>query len=104
MQVGFATLMVVKVIVHRTLLQNRQDPQVQLSLCTRSTSLMFINTSVFFTVALAAIATAVPTNLARGGGTDLGGGNCNANALCCDNVGSVSLRISCFSSIAFTFP
>ncbi|KAI6014518.1 hypothetical protein PISMIDRAFT_21285 [Pisolithus microcarpus 441] len=49
---------------------------------------MFINTSVFFTVALAAIATAVPTNLARGGGTDLGGGNCNANALCCDNVGS----------------
>ncbi|KAI6126924.1 hypothetical protein F5141DRAFT_363732 [Pisolithus sp. B1] len=49
---------------------------------------MFVKTSVLFTVALAAIATAVPTNLARDGGTDLGGGNCNANALCCDNVGS----------------
>ncbi|KAI6128121.1 hypothetical protein EDD16DRAFT_1702036 [Pisolithus croceorrhizus] len=49
---------------------------------------MFFKTSVFFTVALAAIATAVPTNLARDGGTGLGGGNCNANALCCDNVGT----------------
>ncbi|KAI6015226.1 hypothetical protein F5J12DRAFT_911719 [Pisolithus orientalis] len=54
---------------------------------------MLANTSVFFTVALAAIATAAPTNLARDGvgglgGGALGGDNCNANALCCDNVGS----------------
>ncbi|KAI6145009.1 hydrophobin-251 [Pisolithus tinctorius] len=55
---------------------------------------MFINTSVFFTAALATIAAAAPTNLARdgvgglGGGDVLGGDNCNANALCCDNYGS----------------
>ncbi|KAI6001961.1 hydrophobin-251 [Pisolithus albus] len=49
---------------------------------------MFFSTPVFVTVALAAIATAAPTNLARDGGTGLGGGNCNANALCCDNVGT----------------
>ncbi|KAI6001963.1 hypothetical protein EDD15DRAFT_1567661 [Pisolithus albus] len=50
---------------------------------------MFVNFSVFFTVALAAVATAVPTSLTRdGGGGDTGGGSCNANALCCDNVGT----------------
>ncbi|KAI5995718.1 hypothetical protein EDC04DRAFT_2910197 [Pisolithus marmoratus] len=50
---------------------------------------MFVSTSVFLTVALAAVATAAPTsNLARDGVTGVGGDNCNANALCCDNVGS----------------
>ncbi|KAI6001959.1 hydrophobin-251 [Pisolithus albus] len=49
---------------------------------------MFTNTAALLTVALAAIATAVPTDLPRDGGGELGGGNCNANALCCDNVGS----------------
>ncbi|KAI5995717.1 hydrophobin [Pisolithus marmoratus] len=49
---------------------------------------MFVHAPVFFSVALAAIATAVPTNLARDGVGGLGGDNCNANALCCDNVGS----------------
>ncbi|KAI6014520.1 hypothetical protein PISMIDRAFT_6823 [Pisolithus microcarpus 441] len=51
---------------------------------------MFTNTAALLTVALAAIATAVPTYLPRGGGEDVGGGNCNANALCCDNVGSAA--------------
>lgn len=54
---------------------------------------MFTNTAALLTVALAAIATAVPTYLPRGGGEDVGGGNCNANALCCDNVGSVRVPV-----------
>ncbi|KAI6111717.1 hydrophobin-251 [Pisolithus croceorrhizus] len=49
---------------------------------------MFTNTAALLTVALAAIAMAVPTHLPRDGGGEVGGGNCNANALCCDNVGS----------------
>ncbi|KAI6132985.1 hypothetical protein EV401DRAFT_1883573 [Pisolithus croceorrhizus] len=49
---------------------------------------MFVNTSIFFTVSLAAIAAAVPANPTKGGEGNTGGGNCNANALCCDNVGS----------------
>ncbi|KAI5995716.1 hydrophobin-251 [Pisolithus marmoratus] len=51
---------------------------------------MFANILALFPIALAAVATAVPTHLARDGGGDIGGGNCNANALCCDNVGSAS--------------
>ncbi|KAI6015224.1 hydrophobin-251 [Pisolithus orientalis] len=53
---------------------------------------MFANAPALLTVALAAIVTAVPTHLTRdgGGGGGIGGGNCNANALCCDNVGSAS--------------
>ncbi|KAI6015227.1 hydrophobin-251 [Pisolithus orientalis] len=50
---------------------------------------MFVNTFVFFVVALAAIATAAPSDLATGPtGGGGGGGSCNANALCCNNVGT----------------
>ncbi|KAI6145006.1 hypothetical protein BKA82DRAFT_4515331 [Pisolithus tinctorius] len=58
---------------------------------------MLVN-SALLTTTLASIATAVP-NIARAGphggsrgagtgGVENSGGSCNANALCCDNVGS----------------